>query len=243
MKKLLTGLVVGVATITLGASCVLAATQLQDDNSTKESSFPICYPNCNINYIDSNENGICDNAEEGICPSIQNVETIVNEPSIDEQSVAEQSVAEQPVAEPSVDYQENAQTNESNYEVNQDVELQYNQQPSQPYYCPDCGSNYVDNNGNGICDNVEEGICPPAQNTGIQGGNQSGYCPNNCGANYVDNNGNGICDNIEQGTCPPAQNGTGNGYYGHHGGYCNGYTNTQQNNNYNYGHHGGHCRR
>lgn len=232
MKKLLTGIVVGVATITLGASCVLAATQFDRDDLAKENKFPICYPNCDLNYIDENE--ICDNVQEN-CPPVQNVETLVSEEPTDNQEEYIVNNVDNVESYGSVENTENEVA-----PAVQDVEAQ---NAPQPFYCPDCGADYIDNNGNGICDNIEQGICPPAQNTEIQGGNQPVYCPDNCGSNYVDNNGNGICDNIEQGICPPAQNTTGNGYYGHHGSHHNGYysSNTQQNNNY--GHHGGHCRR
>ena len=57
MKKLLTGIVAGVATITLGASCVLAATQFNEGDLAKGNDFPICYLNCELNYVDNNEKG------------------------------------------------------------------------------------------------------------------------------------------------------------------------------------------
>ncbi len=241
MKKLLTGIVAGVATITLGASCVLAATQFNENNSVKGNNFPICYPNCDMNYVDKNENEICDNIEEESCPIVQNAAP-ANEESTDNQEDYIATSIDNNESE-SYDSIENevASTDPVTPAVS-DVEAQ---NTPEPYYCPDCGGDYIDNNGNGICDNIEQQICPPAQNTEIQGGNQPYYCPDNCGSNYVDNNGNGICDNIEQGICPPAQNTTGNGYYGHHGNHHSEYypNNTQQNNNYNYGHHGGHCRR
>ena len=77
------------------------------------------------------------------------------------------------------------------------------------------GNNYVDANGDGICDNH-------GTNCGNHvDANGDGICDNhgtNCG-NYVDTNGDGVCDNY----------GT-NGSYGHHGGRGMGH--------HNGGHHG-----
>lgn len=90
------------------------------------------------------------------------------------------------------------------------------------------GPNCIDTDGNGICDNYDQGYCGNSGCLGLGTGNGSGNGYNNpyAGSNnnsrpsgsygYVDSNNDGICDNY----------GTGGGY-GHHSGY---------------GHHGG-CRR
>ncbi len=194
MKKLLTGIVAGVATITLGASCVLAATQFNEDDLAKVNNFPICYPNCELNYVDNNENGVCDNAEEEICPTVQNVEEPVSEEPTENQQ-------EYVVNDVDNNQSENYDSVQNEVApVTQDVEPQ---NTPQTYYCPDCGGDYIDNNGNGICDNIEQGICPPAQNTtgngyyGHHGSHHNGY--------YQTNN------NTQQ---------NNNYNYGHHGGHC-----------------------
>ncbi|HTX89012.1 MAG TPA: hypothetical protein VMC08_08490 [Bacteroidales bacterium] len=60
--------------------------------------------------------------------------------------------------------------------------------------------NYVDKNGNGICDNFENGL---------RGGRSS---------NFVDKNGDGICDHRQYGGVAPGMKGCcGNGYQRHYG--------------------------
>ena len=75
------------------------------------------------------------------------------------------------------------------------------------------GRNFVDANGDGVCDNYASGACAGQ-------GNGCGQ-----GAGYVDADGNGTCDNYEAGTCPG--NGAGHGHgqgagagRGHHGRGC-----------------------
>ncbi len=51
--------------------------------------------------------------------------------------------------------------------------------------------NFVDENGDGICDHYQSGTCP-------------GY-----GKGFTDENGDGICDHYQSGTCPGYKNGKG----------------------------------
>lgn len=80
---------------------------------------------------------------------------------------------------------------------------------------PGYGANFVDIDGDGICDyagnacrNIRAngqggyGCRGAGQN---RGGNESKY-----GANFVDTNGNGICDHFEE----RQENGQGNGFHG-----------------------------
>lgn len=60
------------------------------------------------------------------------------------------------------------------------------------------GANFVDENGNGLCDRYEQGT-PMGQH----GDHMKGH-----GANFIDENGDGICDNA----------GTGSQRHGHHAG-------------------------
>ena len=55
------------------------------------------------------------------------------------------------------------------------------------------GGNFLDADGNGICDNYENAVC-------------------GAGGNYVDADGNGICDNYEAGTARGAGYGCGRGH-------------------------------
>ncbi|MDO9565850.1 MAG: hypothetical protein Q7J15_03835 [Candidatus Desulfaltia sp.] len=72
------------------------------------------------------------------------------------------------------------------------------------------GPNYVDQNGDGICDNSDSRIsrCGRGRGAGNQGrgrsycgGLRDGRCPGNregvSKSNYVDENGDGICDNFQ----------------------------------------------
>ena len=74
-----------------------------------------------------------------------------------------------------------------------------------------CG-NYVDDDGDGVCDNCGT-ACRHAACGNYVDDNGDGVC-DNCG-NYVDDNGDGVCDNI----------GAGGGCHAHHGGrsgHCHG---------------------
>lgn len=78
-------------------------------------------------------------------------------------------------------------------------------------YCSvDCP--FVDEDGDGICDNYAAGIC----GQGFVDEDGDGVCDNFeagiCGQGFVDEDGNGICDNFEAGVC---------GYGGRRG--CGGY--------------------
>ncbi len=77
--------------------------------------------------------------------------------------------------------------------------------------CPGSAGCYVDDNGDGICDNYTDGY---------GAGNGNGPC-------YTDDNGDGVCDNYAGGAGNGCGAGAGNdgAGYGHHGG----------------GHHGAHC--
>lgn len=90
---------------------------------------------------------------------------------------------------------------------------------------------YVDSNGNGICDNYENGSC----NEGVCDGTGAGAQRNgNAGAgqpvsqmttgkNYTDANADGICDNCERGSCNGGVcDGTGAGTQGNRHGQSNG---------------------
>lgn len=89
----------------------------------------------------------------------------------------------------------------------------------------DCSGNagcYVDDNGDGICDNYAN------RADGSNAGNGNGYGAGN-GPRYVDDNGDGVCDNYVGGAGNGCGNGAGTGNdsagYGHRGG----------------GHRGAHC--
>ena len=64
-----------------------------------------------------------------------------------------------------------------------------------------CGTNYVDSDGDGVCDNWASRYC-----TGnFVDADNDGIC-DNCGAahhgaNFVDANGDGVCDNCGSGRC------------------------------------------
>jgi hypothetical protein len=65
------------------------------------------------------------------------------------------------------------------------------------------GSNYVDENNDGVCDNCGTAL----QGTGRgQGMNGRGMNTNTAGSNYVDENNDGVCDN-----CGTTLQGTGRG--------------------------------
>lgn len=72
------------------------------------------------------------------------------------------------------------------------------------------GPNYVDQNGDGICDSFSErivrcgrgyGASNQGRGRGYRGGLRDGRCPGNRAdvskPNYVDENGDGICDNFQ----------------------------------------------
>lgn len=83
--------------------------------------------------------------------------------------------------------------------------------------CPGSAGCYVDDNGDGICDNYTDGY---GAGNGYGAGAGNGPC-------YTDDNGDGVCDNYAGGAGNGSGAGAGNGGagYGHHGG----------------GHHGAHC--
>jgi hypothetical protein len=83
-----------------------------------------------------------------------------------------------------------------------------NSQPARPAAC----TNFVDANGDGICDNCRQGLCDSfvdANGDGIcdncrhlgyqHDGANSGNGPG-CG-NFVDADGDGVCDNCDQSDC------------------------------------------
>jgi hypothetical protein len=70
------------------------------------------------------------------------------------------------------------------------------------------GPGFVDANGNGVCDRLEQGLPPAGQGRGFcgRGGGRGGGGWGRCGGRgpgFVDANGNGVCDRLEQGL-PPA---------------------------------------
>ncbi|MCI8454832.1 MAG: hypothetical protein HFE84_09495 [Lachnospiraceae bacterium] len=81
--------------------------------------------------------------------------------------------------------------------------------------CPGAGRNFVDADGNGVCDNYES-ICSyvDTDNDGIcdNCGACHGNCPsqNESGRSYMDVDGDGICDNYTAGRA----RGRGNGFRG-----------------------------
>ncbi len=82
---------------------------------------------------------------------------------------------------------------------------------------PGYGPNYVDTDGDGICDyagNACRNICADYQGVlGCRGAGQNcGWNEIKYGRNYVDTNGNGICDHFEE----RQENGQGNGFHGGH---------------------------
>lgn len=91
------------------------------------------------------------------------------------------------------------------------------------------GSNFVDENNNGICDNYENGYCPNGYCLGHNGRHtysndpstqgSCAYC-GNYGHRYIDSNNDGICDNY-QGRGNSGN--SGNGGHGHGYGYGYGY--------------------
>lgn len=83
--------------------------------------------------------------------------------------------------------------------------------------CPGSAGCYVDDNGDGICDNYTDGY-------GAGNGYGLGAGSGNA---YTDDDGDGVCDNYAGGAGNGCGAGAGNGGagYGHHGG----------------GHHGAHC--
>lgn len=83
--------------------------------------------------------------------------------------------------------------------------------------CPGSAGCYVDDNGDGICDNYTDGY-------GAGNGYGLGAGSGNA---YTDDDGDGVCDNHAGGAGNGSGAGTGSGGagYGHHGG----------------GHHGAHC--
>lgn len=73
----------------------------------------------------------------------------------------------------------------------------------------DCGSSYIDSNGDGICDNYFERDCSgsgtgkvgKAVQTVVESVENVAYKTAVQGSNYVDHDGDGICDNYSGGSC------------------------------------------
>jgi len=71
------------------------------------------------------------------------------------------------------------------------------------------GYNYVDEDGDGICDHYSNGRCPGYRDQdgdGICDNYNNGGCPG-----YRDQNGDGVCDNYSNGTCPGYRDEDGDG--------------------------------
>ena len=83
------------------------------------------------------------------------------------------------------------------------------------------GKNYVDANGDGVCDRYDGGCTPAGAGANYVDADGDGVCdrydggctPAGSGANYVDANGDGVCDRYDGGC---ARN--GGGHQGHRGG-------------------------
>lgn len=84
------------------------------------------------------------------------------------------------------------------------TKVQASQEGQKASGCP----NFVDANGNGVCDRKEQGSCPGGQGWGRgQGrGAGQGLCrgAGQC-KRFVDENKNGVCDRKEQDSCPRGQ--------------------------------------
>lgn len=80
--------------------------------------------------------------------------------------------------------------------------------------CPGSAGCYVDDNGDGICDNYTDGY---GAGNGYGAGAGNGPC-------YTDDNGDGVCDNYAGGAGNGSGSGTGSGGagHGHHGGSYHG---------------------
>ncbi len=75
--------------------------------------------------------------------------------------------------------------------------------------------NYVDENGDGICDNYVDGVC---------NGTCEGYGHPGCGGNFVDADGDGVCDNLNTGNTLNDRRGYGGNYVDSDGdGVCDNY--------------------
>ncbi len=79
--------------------------------------------------------------------------------------------------------------------------------------------NFIDADGDGVCDNIREGICSYIDTDGDgicdNRGARNGNCPAEGGKNFVDADGDGVCDHYASG-----QN-RGNGHRnGSHHGRC-----------------------
>ena len=82
---------------------------------------------------------------------------------------------------------------------------------------PRCGRNFVDADGDGICDNAGSGcVYADADGDGLCDvcGAEHGSCPTGEGAAFVDADGDGICDNYGTGL------GLGHGCGRGHGSRC-----------------------
>ena len=83
------------------------------------------------------------------------------------------------------------------------------------------GKNYVDANGDGVCDRYDGGSTPAGSGANYVDADGDGVCdrydggctPAGSGANYVDADGDGVCDRYDGGC---ARN--GGGHQGHRGG-------------------------
>jgi len=78
------------------------------------------------------------------------------------------------------------------------TKVQATQEGQKASGCP----NFVDANGNGVCDRKEQGSGPgrPGRGAGRGQCQGAGSCPQ-----FVDENKNGVCDRKEQGSCPRGQ--------------------------------------
>lgn len=158
------------------------------------------------NYVDSDKDGICDNYDGG------KQATAVNQGSN---------------LSGNGNNQVNVQEENNNGSV---VNTVYSGQENNAAQAATTGKNYVDSDGDGVCDNYDGTNCNGTGGAGKnQGNNGAGgngacvggtVCPNKnvtadtgtgqtatTGKNYVDSNGDGVCDNYDGANC----NGTGQG--------------------------------
>lgn len=78
------------------------------------------------------------------------------------------------------------------------------------------GSNYVDANGDGVCDYYSGYGCRSNHFTDTDGNGVCDYYENGCQAHYVDADGNGICDYHEYGCQSHFVDANGNGVCDYH---------------------------
>lgn len=172
-------------------------------------------------YADADGDGVCDNWENGACPNDANgaggyvdadgdgvCDNWGQTPRGRQQGLrtlqglaaqAQQAPSDEAGTPDTADAAEAAETSESEAQAAADavsVGAEW-----QGY----CGPNCIDADGDGVCDNWE-----------------NGGCPNGAGG-YVDADGDGVCDNWSEGVCPGngqgagQGHGCGNGNGGHHG--------------------------